>query len=259
VTDEILTERRGAVLWVTVNRPHARNAMTFAMYEYLYELLGEIARDDALRAIVLAGAGDRAFVAGTDIAEFRRFRSPEDALHYEERMDAVIGALETLPLPTIAAVRGSCTGGGLALASACDLRIASPSARIGFPIARTLGNCLSARNLARIVDLIGTAATKELLYTARLFDVERAQALGFFAEVVADEPALFRRAEELAAVVAGNAPLTIRATKEALRRIREQGRDFDDRALLLSCYESDDFREGMTAFLEKRPARWSGS
>jgi enoyl-CoA hydratase len=258
MTGAILTERRGAVLWVTVNRPSARNAMTFAMYERLYDLCGEIERDDSLRAVVLAGAGDKAFIAGTDIAEFRRFRSPEDALHYEERMDAVIGAFENLRVPTLAAVRGACTGGGLALASACDLRVASPTARIGFPIARTLGNCLSARNLARLVDLVGVAAAKEMLFTANLMGAERAYQLGFFAEVARNDEALTARVDELAALVASNAPLTIRATKWTLRRIREKGRDFDDREILLSCYQSNDFREGVRAFLEKRPAKWTG-
>lgn len=256
---EILTERRGAVMWVTINRPRARNAMTFAMYERLFDLCGELAHDESLRAVVLSGAGERAFIAGTDISEFRRFRSSEDALHYEERMDAVIGAFEALPIPTIAAVRGACTGGGLALASACDVRVASPSARIGFPIARTLGNCLSARNLARIVDLIGVAGAKQLLLTAQLMSAERAREMGFFVEVVADEAGLSGRVEELATLIASNAPLTIRATKETLRRIREQGRNVDDREILLSCYESNDFREGMYAFLEKRPANWKGN
>jgi enoyl-CoA hydratase len=259
VTDEILTERRGAVLWVTVNRPKARNALTFAMYEYLYELWGEIARDQSLRALVLTGAGKHAFIAGTDIAEFHRFQTPDDALHYEERMDAVITALETLRLPTVAAIRGACTGGGLALASACDLRVAAPSARIGFPIARTLGNCLSAHNLARLADRIGVTAAKELLYTAELMDAERAYALGFFSELVPDEAQLVERVDAVANLIAGNAPLTIRATKETLRRIREQGRNFDDREILLSCYQSNDFREGMRAFFEKRPARWTGT
>jgi enoyl-CoA hydratase len=259
VADEILTERRGAVLWVTVNRPKARNAMTFAMYEFLYDLCGDIERDGSLRAVVLAGAGKQAFIAGTDIVEFHRFESPDDALRYEERMDAVIGAFEKLHVPTIAAVRGACTGGGLALASACDLRVAAPSARIGFPIARTLGNCLSARNLARIVDLLGIAAAKEMLYTAELLDADRAFALGFFMEVVADDAALFKRVDGLANLIASNAPLTIRSTKETLRRMREQGRTIDDREILLSCYQSNDFREGMRAFFEKRPARWTGT
>jgi enoyl-CoA hydratase len=250
VADEILTERRGAVLWVTVNRPKARNAMTFAMYEYLYELCGEVARDKGLRAVVLCGAGKEAFIAGTDIAEFQRFEAPDDALRYEERMDAVITAFEKLGVPTIAAVRGACTGGGLALASACDLRIASPSACIGFPIARTL---------ARIVDIVGITAAKQLLYTAELMEAARAYALGFFTEIVAEETRLLQRAEALANLIASNAPLTIRATKESLLRIRGQGRNFDDREILQSCYQSNDFREGMRAFLEKRPAQWTGA
>jgi enoyl-CoA hydratase len=256
--DEIVVERRGAVLYVTFNRPQARNALTFAMYERLYALCGEIAADEALRAVVFAGAGGKAFVAGTDIGEFKAFTTPEHGLRYEERMDAIIGAVERLPVPTIAALRGACTGGGLALASACDLRVAAPDARIGFPIARTLGNCLAARNLTRMIDLIGPAPLKELLFTAELMDAPRAYQLGFLNEVVATPAALDDRVAALATLVAGNAPLTIRATKETMRRIAEHGGNVDDRDVLLSCYRSNDFREGMTAFLEKRPARWTG-
>jgi enoyl-CoA hydratase len=254
----IVTEIHGGVGLIRFNRPQARNALTFAMYERLYALCGEIVADESLRAVVFAGAGGKAFVAGTDIGEFEAFTTPEHGLHYEERMDAIIGAVERLPVPTIAALRGACTGGGLALASACDLRVAAPDARIGFPMARTLGNCLAARNLARMIDLIGPAPLKELLFTAELMDAQRAYQLGFHTEVVATPEALDDRVAALATLVAGNAPLTVRATKETMRRIAEQGRNVDDRDVLLSCYRSNDFREGMTAFFEKRPARWTG-
>jgi enoyl-CoA hydratase len=258
VNDDILSERRGAVLWITVNRPQARNAMKLVMYDRLVELCGEINADDALRAVVLTGAGDKAFISGTDIAEFADVRTDADALAYERKLNGVMKAIEDVRIPIIAAIRGACTGGGMSIATACDLRIASPSGRFGFPVARTLGNCLSISNYARLQDLISPAAIKEIVYLAKLIDARRAYEVGFLNEVV-DEEALLGRAEALAATIAQNAPLTIRATKEALRRIANSGRSAEDRDLIVSCYTSNDFREGMTAFFEKRPARWTGT
>lgn len=257
--DEVLAERRGAVLWITFNRPQARNAMRLSMYERLVELCAEINADDSLRAVVLTGAGDKAFVSGTDISEFEGFRSAADALGYEAKLNGVMKTVEDVRVPLIAAIRGACTGGGMSIATACDLRIASPSGRFGFPVARTLGNCLSVANYARLLDIIGPTAVKEIVYLAKLIDARRALALGFLNEVVAEEDDLLARAGQIAETIAQNAPLTIRATKEALRRIAYQGRDVDDHDLILSCYTSDDFREGMTAFFEKRPANWTGT
>ena len=258
-SETILTERRGRVFWITFNRPEVRNAMTLAMYERLYEILGELEREAALGAVVLCGAGERAFVAGTDIKEFVNFTSAEDALRYEQRMDDILSRLERLKYPTIAALRGACTGGGAAIACACDLRIAAPSLRFGFPIARTLGNCLSIKNLARLEALVGEAEVKRLLYTSDLLDAERAYTLGLASELAGDDASLLVRAAELASQIAANAPLTIRSTKEALRRLRDQGANAGDDDLVLACYQSNDFREGIAAFLGKRAAQWSGS
>jgi enoyl-CoA hydratase/carnithine racemase len=258
-SETILTEKRERVLWITINRPDVRNAMTLAMYERLFEALGEAEQATDLGAVVLIGAGKHAFVAGTDIKEFENFKTPEDALRYEQRMDDILTRLERLEVPTIAALRGACTGGGAAIASACDLRIASPSLRFGFPIARTLGNCLSIKNYARLVALVGEAEVKRMIFTAELLDAERAYARGLVAEIVPDDAALEPRAQALALQIAGNAPLTIRSTKEALRRLREQGASAPDADLILACYQSRDFREGMNAFLEKRPAVWKGN
>jgi enoyl-CoA hydratase/carnithine racemase len=166
--------------------------------------------------------------------------------------------LERVRIPLIAAIRGACTGGGMSIATACDLRIATPSSRFGFPVARTLGNCLSIANYARLVDIVGPTVVKEMVYLAKLIDAQRALAAGFLNEVLPDENGVLERAAEIAETIAGNAPLTIRATKEALRRIASDGRTADDRDLILSCYMSDDFREGMKAFFEKRPADWTG-
>jgi enoyl-CoA hydratase len=258
VSDDILTERRGRVLWITFNRPQARNAMKLTMYERLVELCTEINADDDLRAVVLTGAGDKAFVAGTDISEFGVFKQPGDALNYEHKIGGVVDMLERVRIPLIAAIRGACTGGGMQIATACDLRIATPSSRFGFPVARTLGNCLSVANYARLVDIVGPTVVKEMVYLAKLIDAQRALGAGFLNEVVANEDGVLERAAEIADTIAGNAPLTIRATKEALRRIASDGRTAEDEDLILSCYMSEDFREGMKAFFEKRPANWMG-
>src|SRR5688572_22678362 len=152
-TPELLYERRGAVALLTFNRPEARNALTWAMYEGLYDACNHVEADDRVRVLVLKGAGDRAFVAGTDIAQFRAFSTPEVALEYEKNNNRYAGRLESLIKPTIAMLRGYCVGGGAALAMACDLRLASPDVKVGVPIARTLGNTLSTTNLARLVSL----------------------------------------------------------------------------------------------------------
>ena len=256
--DDILIERRDRVLWVTFNRPQARNAMKLGMYERLIALGDEIDADDELRAVVLTGAGEHAFVSGTDISEFDAFHKPDDALAYERTMGAAFDRLEAVRIPLIAAVRGACTGGGMVIAAACDLRIATPGSRFGFPVARTLGNCLSVANYARLVDIVGATAVKEMVYLAALIDAQRAYELRFLNEVLPSEDGLLARAAEIAETIAGNAPLTIRATKEALRRLVRDGRGADDRDLIVGCYMSSDFREGMTAFFEKRRANWTG-
>ncbi|GEP06749.1 enoyl-CoA hydratase/isomerase family protein [Methylobacterium oxalidis] len=257
-TDELLfsTDEAG-IARIVLNRPQARNALTFGMYEGLITLCGRVAEDPAIRALIITGAGEKAFAAGTDIAQFRSFRTPEDALGYERFMDRVLGTLERLRVPTIAAVAGACTGGGAAIAAACDMRLATQDARFGFPIARTLGNCLSQGNLKRLSALIGPARVKDILFTARLVGADEALAIGLVSEVVADADALEARAAELAALLAGHAPLTLQATKEGLRRLQE-GDTGAGEDLILQCYMSQDFREGMEAFLAKRAPHWTG-
>ena len=259
MSDDILYDLADGVGTITFNRPHARNAFTFAMYERVAQICDAAASDDSVRVLVMTGAGDQAFAAGTDIAQFRAFQVPEDALHYEARIEDVMTRIERCPLPTLAAIAGACTGGGASIAAVCDLRLATRSARFGYPVARTLGNCLSVRNYARLVALFGPTAVKELVFTARLLDAEEGRALGFYSEVVEDYPALMRRTRELAQTIAGHAPLTLRATKEAIRRITSAGAaGIEDDDLVLMCYMSADFREGMEAFLAKRPPQWTG-
>jgi len=254
---DLIVERRGDVVWVTFNRPDARNAMTFAMYEGLAEAARDADADRGVRALVLTGAGS-AFVAGTDISQFAEFTREEDALRYERRMDEWLSALERVRVPTIAALRGPVIGGGAAIAAACDLRIASPSARFGVPVARTLGNCFSMANLVRLSSLIGMARVKEIVFTARLVDADEALRISLYHEVVSDEDALVPRVEELARTIASHAPLTLQATKEGLRRIRERMLPDESADLVLLCYMSRDFREGVNAFMEKRKPVWKG-
>jgi enoyl-CoA hydratase/carnithine racemase len=257
--DELIVERRGQVEWLTFNRPAVRNAMTWKMYERLAEVCEAVNRDGSVKAVVLTGAAGHAFVSGTDIAQFRSMKTPQDFLDYETKGTAVMGALEAVRVPTIAAIAGFCTGAGAAIANCCDLRIASPSARYGFPIARTLGNGLSMTNYARAASLIGIPRLKDLIFRARLITAEEMLSWGLVSEVTATEDSLLRRAEELAEQLAGHAPLTLWATKESLRRIRDEMVPPDGKSdLLLSVYMSADFREGVESFLEKRPPRWTG-
>jgi len=257
--EELIVERRGAVVWITFNRPQARNALTWNMYSRLENACHEINADRTVRAVVLTGAGGQAFVAGTDIGQFRAFKTEQDALDYEARGNLVMSTLESVRVPTIAAIAGACTGAGAAIANCCDLRIASPSARYGFPIARTLGNCLSMANYTRAAALIGFARLKDLIMRARLMDAQEMLACGLLSEISPDEESLPTRAQSLAEEVASLAPLTLWATKEALRRVRDtmipEGADSD---LIVACYTSRDFKEGVEAFLAKRKPVWNG-
>ncbi len=263
-TDELMfTTDEAGIARIVLNRPQARNALTFAMYQGLITCCERIAQDLSVKALIVTGAGDKAFAAGTDIAQFRDFKTAEDALGYERFMDRVLGSLERLRVPTIAAISGACTGGGAAIAAACDLRIATRDARFGFPIARTLGNCLSQGNLKRLSGLIGPARVKDILFTARLVGADEALSIGLVGEVVPDRAALTHRADALATLLAGHAPLTMQATKEGLRRLAEEapvadGAPHPGDDLILMCYMSGDFREGMEAFLGKRAPNWSG-
>ena len=252
--EELLFEQQGAVGLVTFNRPQARNALTFAMYQGLAEICRAPA--EGVKVLIVTGAGERAFAAGTDIAQFRDFKTDQDALDYEAKMDDVLGAVERCPVPTVAAIAGACTGGGAAIAAACDLRIATADLKFGFPIARTLGNCLSIANLARLTALLGAGRTREIIFTSRLIFAEEAAAAGLVSEVLDDHAALMARARELAELLIEQAPLTLRATKEGLRRLTQAELEDDD--LILSCYTSADFREGLEAFLAKRKPDWKG-
>lgn len=259
MTEELLYEKRGDIGWATFNRPQARNALTFAMYEGLADICSRIGVTKEVRALVVTGAGEKAFAAGTDIAQFKTFKGGEDGIAYEQKMDRILGAIETCTVPTIAAIAGYCTGGGAAIAAVCDLRIAAANAQFGFPIARTLGNCLSMANYARLASLIGPQRVKEMILLAKMMDAPTALATGLVSEILPDVAALHARAEELARAVANHAPLTMLVTKEALRRLQARLGDENIDDLVRLAYGSGDFREGMAAFLEKRAPKWTGT
>jgi enoyl-CoA hydratase len=258
IDEDLLHRVEDGVSYITFNRPQARNALTFAMYERLAELCQHANEDRSIKAMLLTGSGEKAFASGTDISQFRAFNSPEDAITYEERIDRVLGLLEQVRVPTVAAIAGAATGGGAGIAAACDLRVAVATARFGFPVARTLGNCLSMSNYVRLASLIGPARTKDLIYTARLVEAPEAKDIGLITEIVPDFASLMPRAEDLVRTVAGNAPLTLSATKQALHRLRPKLSREDGRDLILMCYMSKDFHEGMEAFLNKRKPVWTG-
>jgi enoyl-CoA hydratase/carnithine racemase len=255
--EEVIVTRDGAIVTLTFNRPAARNAMTWGMYQRLYEVCEEVDADDSIRVLVLKGAGGKAFVAGTDISQFTQFKGPEDGIKYERDGDKRSGRIAKVKKPVIAQIEGYAVGGGFAIAAGADIRIATPDAKFGVPTARTLGNTLSMKNYAMFADLLGASRLKELMFTARLMSADEALTAGFVHEIVPHEK-IQARVGELAIKIASHAPLTLWSTKESLRRIHE-GRplpDGDD--IVRKVYGSDDFKEGVRAFVEKRPPRWTG-
>jgi enoyl-CoA hydratase/carnithine racemase len=244
----------GPVGTLTFNRPQARNALTWDMYEALTDACEEVDTNPDLRVLIVRGSAG-AFAAGTDIAQFRGFAAGEDGIAYERRLDAVIDRLERVIRPTIAAVDGPAVGGGCAIALACDLRVCTPRARFGVPVSRTLGNCLSAANMARLVDLIGTARVKDLLITGRLLDADEASTLGLVNRIVSEET-LDADVRSFALELTRRATSTIAATKALLHRIRDHRRPPPADDVIAACYGSEQFREGVRAFLEGRTPRW---
>ncbi|WBU57404.1 enoyl-CoA hydratase [Paracoccus sediminicola] len=243
-----------AVAHVTFDRPEARNAMSFAMYDRLAGICDRLEAQRDLRAIVFRGAGG-GFVAGTDISEFTAFEDGADGVAYEDRIDATLSRLSRLPAPTLAVIGGAAVGGGLAIAAACDLRIVTPEAKFGVPIARTVGNCLSAANIARLVRAFGDGPVRQMLLLSRFLDGVTVHRLGFSSACVPPEE-LEAEAERQIARLCEAAPITLAACREILGRI-EAGPP-QDRDIIERVYGSRDFREGVGAFLAKRRPEWQG-
>ncbi len=261
MTDEIIISVDQHIANVTLNRPCARNALTFGMYQALADLCrqaGTEQDDQHIKAIVIAGAGEKAFAAGTDIGQFTAFETLQDGHDYEAQIEAVISSIETCRVPVIAALHGAVTGGGLVIAAAAHLRLASADVKIGMPIARTLGNCLAITNLRRLVALFGEARVAHMILTAELLSADQALASGFVHDVLEDRATMLARATALARRLTTMAPLTIQSSLDGLRRLRHATACPDDSDLIAACYTSEDFAEGVAAFLEKRKPDWSG-
>jgi enoyl-CoA hydratase/carnithine racemase len=256
MSEELFVDRDGPALRVTFNRPEHRNALTWQMYADLVEACEVADTDPDVRVMVLRGAGDAAFVAGTDIGQFAGFRTGEDGIAYEEKISRVVSRLASVRVPTVAAVSGFCVGAGLGLAAVCDIRVATRSARFGVPIARTLGNCLAMNMYALIVGHLGQARTLDMLLRARLFTGEEMHAAGFIAELC-DEAQLDACTAGVVDRLASHAPLTMWAAKEAVRRIRQANVPNGD-DIVHTVYGSEDFHHGVASFLAKRKPRWQG-
>lgn len=255
MTEEILTDERDGVLHVTFNRPEQHNALTWAMWDGLLAATQRADKDPQVRALVLRGAGGHAFVAGTDISQFDSFADGEDGIAYEAKVTKIVSALESLAKPTIAVVEGYCVGGGLVVAAACDIRLGTPNARFGVPVARTVGNCLSMNTYSLLVHHLGPARALSMLLTAGLLDGGDAAATGFVTPVEsADVDATLDR---LLTRLAGNAPLSMWAAKEAVRRLRVSNLpDGDD--IVRRVFASRDFKAGVRSFTTKEKPVWQG-
>jgi enoyl-CoA hydratase/carnithine racemase len=252
---ELLTARAGRVLTVTFNRPGMRNALTWEMYEGLAAALDAGEADPDVAVLVLRGTGG-AFAAGTDIRQFMQFQEGADGVRYEARITEIVNRLEAVRLATVAVVDGACTGAGLVLAAACDLRVATPAALFGIPVARTLGNCLSANSCSLLAARLGPARLTDLILRARLAGPAELAAAGFVSEVC-ESGELGATVAALVDVLLGHAPLTIWATKTTLQRLRLMAMPQDD-DIISSVFGSADFRAGVRAFVTKQPARWTG-
>lgn len=249
--------RDGAVGRIVFDNQASLNALTFDMWRQLGDICTEIAEDKSLRVVTLRGAGGKAFLAGTAIDGFLDFKSGADGVAYENEMDGYVGLVETLPMTTIAIVEGWAVGGGLALACACDLRIATTDAKFGSPLGRSIGNCLSARGYARLVAHLGVAQAKRVLLLGEMLTAQELLDLGLLLRVV-EAGDLEDVLATVTARAAANAPLTSRVSKEAIRRLTYRALpDTDD--LIAQVYGSHDFKTAVRDFLNKTPRTWTGS
>lgn len=249
-------EVRDAIAHITFDRPAARNAMTWPMYAALKEICTDLSARNDIRVAIFRGAGGEAFVSGTDISQFLQFKDGEDGIRYEEHIDAHVRAMECLPMPTIAVIEGLAIGGGLVMAAACDFRLSTPGARFGLPIAKTVGNCLSMVNVARLASLMGTSNLNRMLLAARLLTAEELMPTGFVEQIV-EACEIGAAADALASRLIGLAPVTQRVSKMAIQRWVQSGLDSGE-DLIRQAYGSEDFKEGVTAFTHKRPPVWKG-
>jgi enoyl-CoA hydratase len=253
---EVRLELRNGIAFITFDHVVARNAMTVGMYQSLKSICEDLVKESKARVAILRGAGGKSFVSGSDIAQFSSFTSGEDGISYEEGIDQYLAPLATLPIPTIAVIDSMAVGGGLAIASCCDFRISTPDARFGVPIAKTLGNCLSASNVAWLVAHLGVNIVKRMLLLAELVTAPELLKQGY---LLATYPAesLENEANQLAERLMRLAPITQKSTKQTLARIIKNNLP-DCSDLIRECYGSEDFKNGVAAFLDGKPPIWTG-
>ncbi len=260
MTDRLLAEKKDGIGWITFNNPARHNAVSFEMWQALPVALADFSADPEVRVIVLKGAGEKAFVAGADISQFKEKRSSAEAVQaYNAAADYASKALQECPKPTMAMIRGYCIGGGTAIAVNCDIRIAAEDAKFGVPAGK-LGLGYRFTGIKRLADVVGPAFTAEIFFTARQFNAQEALQMNLVNRVVpvAD---LEKYVLDYAATIAGNAPLTIASIKRALIEYLKDPAQRDIAAvqkMVEICYQSEDYKEGQTAFMEKRKPVFKG-
>ena len=253
---QVTLELRGKIAYVTFDHVAARNAMTVSMYESLKSICLDIAQNRAIRVAIFRGAGGKSFVSGSDIAQFTSFKDGEDGVRYEDAIHDYLNPLASLPIPTIAVIDGMAVGGGLAIATCCDFRIATPDAKFGVPIARTLGNCLYPGNIAWLAAHLGMNIVRRMLLLAEMLPASELQLQGYLLATY-DQEQLGKEADSLAERLAKLAPITQKASKLTMARIiANQLPDCQD--LIRETYGSEDFKNGVASFLKGEPPVWTG-
>lgn len=258
--DKMLAEKDGAVGWMIFNNPDRHNALSISMWQAIPEILNDFESDEDIRVIVLKGAGEKAFISGADISEFKESRASADAVtRYDKLVQDASNRLSNTAQPTISMIRGYCMGGGLAIAISCDMRIATQSSRFAIPAAK-LGIGYRASSLQPLVSLVGPSFAKEILITARQFDSDEAAAMGLINHAVSDDE-LENYVADYCRCIAENAPLSMRAAKHLVEEITRARADLDHEIcerLVEECFASEDYAEGRRAFMEKRKPAFYG-
>jgi enoyl-CoA hydratase/carnithine racemase len=259
-TDKMLARKDGAIGWMTFNNPARHNALSYEMRLAVLQILDDFDKDEAIRVIVMHGAGEKSFVSGADISQFDAMRAtPEQQAEYERVSQAMQTRLTTLSKPLIAMIRGYCMGGGLQTALSADLRIASDDSQFGIPAGR-LGIAYAWNSVAKLVETVGPATAKHILFTAKRFPAAEALRMGLVTQVVPSGE-LEAATRELANTIAGNAPLSLIAAKRAIDELAKDPGQRDEagaKAVALRAMQSEDFKEGRKAFMEKRKPEWKG-